>query len=419
MSADDRRPQTLEEVRDVLDDDRTLPPAESRADAYRLVEQTLAHFDYARLRRADKGLVRHYLRVATGLSRAQVTRLLRQHRTTGTVSDRRGAPRRPFPRRYAVVDVELLAHVDALHGTLSARVTRRLLGRAHELFGDHRFARLAGISRGHLYNLRRSPAYLERRATTRAPAPPLPLTGRERWRPRPFPRPGHVRVAAVDAVVAARGSGPLAGLQLLELADEVTGFRLAHAVARLDTPALMPVIPAAHRAFPFPVVGFHPDRGSHPAERRAAGLLQAALAKRDAATLLPPSRAGDPGEAERHVEAVNAFFERALATYLNYHRVVLFSRDRADSGGRPRAVYRDDDIMTPYERLRARPGASAWLSPGRSFPQLDAIAFAASDNEAAREAAAAYGRLFPSGDPRSPAPRTANGRGAGGNVDDG
>ena len=55
----------------------------------------------------------------TGLSRAQLTRLVAQHRATGSIADRRGAPRRPFPRRYTSTDTGLLAELDRLHGTVS------------------------------------------------------------------------------------------------------------------------------------------------------------------------------------------------------------------------------------------------------------------------------------------------------------
>ncbi len=96
---------------------------------------TLQRFDYALCGKADKGLLRRFLCKATGLSRAQVTRLLRQHRTTGAITDRRGAPRRPFARRYTRADVGLLAETDALHGTLSGPATRALRARAWHLSG--------------------------------------------------------------------------------------------------------------------------------------------------------------------------------------------------------------------------------------------------------------------------------------------
>ena len=55
-----------------------------------------------------------FLAKATGLSRAQLTRLVRQFPTTGRIADRRvGAPRRPFERRYTAADIRLLAEADA------------------------------------------------------------------------------------------------------------------------------------------------------------------------------------------------------------------------------------------------------------------------------------------------------------------
>ena len=105
-------------------------------------------FDYALWGTADKGLLRRFLAKAAGLSRAQITRLLQQHRTTGEIADRRGAPRRPFPRRYTNADIGLLAELDVLHGTLSGPTTRKLCARAFHLFGDRRFERLMSSPSG-------------------------------------------------------------------------------------------------------------------------------------------------------------------------------------------------------------------------------------------------------------------------------
>ena len=100
--------------------------------------------------------MRRFVGKVSGLSRAQLTRLIAQHRSTGHIRDRRGPPRRPFPRHYTREDLRLLAQVDALHGTLAGPATRKLCERAYTVFHDPRFERLAGISNGHLYNLRHS-----------------------------------------------------------------------------------------------------------------------------------------------------------------------------------------------------------------------------------------------------------------------
>ena len=58
-------------------------------------------------------------------------------------------------RRYTAADVRLLADVDAAPGQRCGPVTRAVLRRQFELYGDERFERLAGLSNGHLYNLRK------------------------------------------------------------------------------------------------------------------------------------------------------------------------------------------------------------------------------------------------------------------------
>jgi transposase len=64
----------------------------------------------------------------TGLSRAQVTRLIARYRKSGSLQP---APyrRHRFPQRYTRADLELLATVDEAHENLSGPATRRILER--------------------------------------------------------------------------------------------------------------------------------------------------------------------------------------------------------------------------------------------------------------------------------------------------
>lgn len=52
--------------------------------------------------------------------------------------------------------------------------------------------------------------------------------------------------------------------------------------------------------------------------------------------------------------------------------------------------------MTPYEKLESLPAAETYLKPGITFDELDAIALAQSDNQAARCVNAARDALFKS-----------------------
>ena len=383
----ERGPETLDEIREVLDGGRTMDlRILTRSDAYSLIEDTVRRFDYARLGKPDKGILRHFLGTVTGLSRAQVTRLLRQYRVTGGLADHRHAPSRPFPRRYTNTDVELLAEVDALHGTLSGPATRRLCARASQLFGDLRFERLAGISNGHLYNLRRSKTYRGRRRVM-PPSPTCPMALGKRWRPRPFGQPGHLRVVSV-------GQGDLdalSGLYHLELVDEVTKFRFVGSVERLDEPCLAPLLDALMGAFPFTIRGFHSDVGPQRGNREVTALLLSLygdLVRRGFHGTACDDRAG------RAAKRVNGFARRVLSPYLNYHRLCFFPTEQVDASGCIRRRYRDTDVMTPYERFKSLPGAARYLTPGTSFARLDADATAMSDGEAVRSLGEAGIRLF-------------------------
>lgn len=91
----------------------------------------------------------------TGMSRAQVTRLIGQYLENGTVKERK-YHRNRFAIQYQTDDVTLLAAVDEAHETLSGPATQKILYREFYEYGDERYQRLAGISAPHIYNLRKS-----------------------------------------------------------------------------------------------------------------------------------------------------------------------------------------------------------------------------------------------------------------------
>ena len=401
------RLRTLQHVREFLDGSRQIDLSVStRAEAYEFIERTLTRFDYVHQGKAEKGLLRELLRKVTGFSRAQLARLLTQHRTTGQLADRRGAPSRPFPRRYTSSDIGLLAEVDRLHGTLSGPATRRLCARAYACFRDHRFERLAGISNGHLYNLRHSLTYQRRRGNTPVLTRPVQVAIGERRRPTPFGQPGYVRIDSVHQAHL----DDVKGLYHLNLVDEVTQFQFLGSVEHLHAACLEPVLRALLGAFPFTLHGFHSDNGSEYVNRTVAALLESlhiteftkSRARHTNDNALVESKNGTvvrkhlgyghiPG---RYAQRVNHFTQNVLSPYLNYHRPCFFPSEVVDAKGRVRKRYRDADIMTPYEKLKSLPRAADYLNDGTTFEQLDKVAFQQSDNDAARAVEAARTRLF-------------------------
>ena len=120
-----------------------------RDDAYAFVRRTLVRFRDAELDKPAKGLLRRFLGKVTGLSRAQLTRLIGQYRATGRIEDRRRGPARSFEWRYTAADMRQLAEADEILGDLCGAATRRVMQRQFEIFGDPRHERLAGLSNGH------------------------------------------------------------------------------------------------------------------------------------------------------------------------------------------------------------------------------------------------------------------------------
>ena len=152
---------------------------------------------YACLGKADKGMVKRFLEKGTGLSRARITRLLRQHRRTGTLRDhRQKPPARPFPRRYTPRDAALLTEVDEAFGQLSGPATKETLRRMHEVHGDERFKRLAPISNGHIYNVRNSRSCRTSRLTFRQTRSTPVSIGKRRKRYLDAPPSWQARVSA-------------------------------------------------------------------------------------------------------------------------------------------------------------------------------------------------------------------------------
>ena len=398
--------QTLEQIRAFLEGSQPLGfETPQREDAYDFIARTLRRFGYVRLGKTDKGLLKQYLGKVTGLSRAQITRLIEQCRKTGHIRDRRGAPAKPFARHYTREDVLRLAEVDALHGNLSGPATRKLCERAHTVFGDARYERLAGISNGHLYNLRQSKTYQRRRGTVDKTRPVKVNIG-ERRKPRPDGRPGFLRV---DSVHQGDLDGTK-GLYHLNLVDEVTQFQFIGSVERISEHFLLPVLEALIIAFPFVIHGFHADNGSEYINRQVAALLTKlhiqeftkSRARRSNDNALVESKNG--AVVRKHLgyahipghfaQQVNHFTQNVLSPYLNFHRPCFFPVETIDAKGRVRKRYRYEAMMTPYDKLKSLPDAQQYLKPGQTFEQLDAIACAMSDNDAARHLNEARAELF-------------------------
>src|SRR5450631_899920 len=148
---EDGQTLSLEQIRAFLEASREVRfEVHDRRELYEWANQNLRQQDYGRLKREGKGLVRRYVAKMTGLSRAQVARLIRCYQQNGKVI-LRAYRRRRFPQRYTRADIELLAAVDEAHETLSGPATQKILERELYDFHDVRYERLARLSVAQLY----------------------------------------------------------------------------------------------------------------------------------------------------------------------------------------------------------------------------------------------------------------------------
>ena len=277
--------------------------------------------------------------------------------------------------------------MDALHGTLSGTTTRKLCERALTVHGDARFERLAGISNGHLYNLRGHKTYQSVRGAFDKTRPTRINIG-ERRKPFPDGCPGYLRV---DSVHQGDLDG-IKGLYLINAVDEVTQVQVVCAVERISELFLLPVLEAMMDAFPFVIAGFHSDNGSEYINRRAT--LLGSRDRTDQVTLPADQRqrAGEQNASPCATSGLAIFrddsprwwciHDRHTVAYLNFLRPCHFPTEFIDKKGKRRKRYRYEDMMTPYEKLKLLSEAADDLKPSMSFSHLDAIASEYSDNEA-------------------------------------
>lgn len=382
---------SLEEMQAFLEATEGLSlRGQGRKEIYAWLAGLLLRHEYWLLGRKEKGLVKRYAAKVTGLSRAQVTRLIRRRHESGELRER-SYRRRRFPQRYTAQDVELLAAVDEAHETLSGPATRRILEREWQVYGKREFERLAGLSVGHLYNLRKSRAYAAKRVNyTKTKATTVAIG--ERRAPRPEGRPGYIRVDTVH-----QGDGPRGkGVYHINAVDEVTQWQVVSAVETICEEQTKPVLEAMLAQFPFRVVGFHSDNGSEYINGTVNRMLGNLLIEQ---TKSRPRRSNDNGLVESkngsvvrkhigygyiepdHAKGLNGFYREHLNPYLNFHRPCAQVTKTLQENGRIARKY--EQWRTPLEVLAAIKGVDTYLREGVTISHLLSQARSESDTECA------------------------------------
>ena len=399
---DDTDATSLEQIRAFLAGSADVRfSGQRRAEVYAWVERTLVRHEYAGLPREGKGLVRQYVGRMTGLSRAQVTRLIAGYRQSGRVKSV-AYQRTKFATRYTAGDVALLAYVDQAHGNLSGPATRRILEREHGEYGQAAYQRLAKISSAQIYRFRNSAAYRKSNATYQPTRPTVIPIGARR-KPRPQDMPGFLRIDTVHQGDPSGGKG----IYQINAVDEVTQWEIVGAVPQISELWLIPLLETMLVQFPFRIRGFHSDNGSEFINYTVQRLLHKLMIEQ---TKSRAHRSGDNGLVEaknaavirkhigfghigmQHAEAIDQFHREYLNPYLNFHRPCAVPLLLIEPNGKRRRVYRR--WATPFELLQEVPRCEGFLRSGITLAELARFAAQQSDTEAALDMQRAKRRLM-------------------------
>ncbi len=224
--------------------------------------------------------------------------------------------------------------------------------------------------------------------------------------PRPDGQPGFIRI---DSVHQGDQDG-LKGVYHINAVDCVTQWELVATCARLSEAYLLPVLESLLAGFPFKVLGFHADNGGAYINHTVARLLSKLNIE---LTRSRPRRSNDNARAEskngaivrkhlgythipqRFAAQLNAFCSDHLNPSLNFHRPCFFAIEVTQHKGKIQKRYPQDQIMTPFEKLKSLP-TDHHLKSGITLQTLEHTARQMSDNQAAQQLNTARTQLFQS-----------------------
>jgi len=363
----------------------------NRSETYQWIEQTLVKFNYMGLSKAEKGMIKHYIAKITKYSRAQLTRLISHYVTTGYVQET-SYERNAFTKLYSDQDIKLLAQTDELHDFFNGAALKKVLLSMAK--SDKSFKNIAQISVAHIYNLRRSTAY-KRTTKKYDKTKPVQVNIGLRQKPQTNGQPGFIRVDTVH-----QGDSTCdKGVYHINTIGEVTQFEFIGSVEKITEERLIPLLKKLINFYPFKILGFHADNGSEYINKYVVALLNKLLIK---LTKSRPRHSNDNALveskngsiirkwlgygfiAQNFAPDLNKFFFNCFNHYLNFHRPCAFATIITNAKGKSRRIYKHQDYLTPYEKLKSLPKATKYLKKGLTFKQLDKIAYSKTNNQMAK-----------------------------------
>ena len=392
-----------------------LEKESGRKETYKWVEETLVRFSYALEKKKNKKIIKKYIEKMTGYSRAQVTRLITQYIHTGkVVLSSKG--KHSFDKVYQRKDITLLAKTDELHDYPNGAALKKILERMVKVYKMMEYQNIANVSVAQIYNIRHSLTY-ERLTKKYVGTKPTVSNIGQRRKPDPQGKPGYLRVDTVhqgDEEEKTGGNGKgngkyKKGVYHINIVDEVTQFEFVASVEKISERYLLPIIEQLIDSFPFVIIEFHSDNGSEYINHWLSDLLNRTLIK------LTKSRSRKTNDnalveskngsiirkwigysfiEQSHADRINEFYFGVFNEYLNFHRPCAFATNITDQKGKVKKIYKPQDYMTPYDKLKSLPKSEKYLKPGITFKSLDEIALKITDNDMANKVQEERRKLF-------------------------
>jgi hypothetical protein len=363
-----------------------------KKESYRFIRKTVYNVKYSKLSKSDKSLVIKYISKVLGYSTIQSKRLIKKA-SRGILKDPLTTRNKTsFNRKYTDEDIQLLADFDGLANFPNGYALTESFRRMYEEFNDDKFIRLAYISNGHIYNLRKTNIYRKTALKFEHTKPVSQNMIGIREKPDPEGKPGYIRV---DSVHGGEKDGE-PGVYYINLVDEVTQTEIVVCVKGISERFLSEVWEEILVSFPFRIINFHSDNGSEFINWVVARLLNRLHIKQ---TKSRPRHHNDNGLVESkngwivrkhfgyfyvHSECapiINEFLDKYFNRFLNYHRPCAFPTRVQLPNGKIKLVYRKDDYKTPYAKLKEIDPKGKYLQKGLNYAKLDAIANAFTDYE--------------------------------------
>ena len=364
-----------------------------RKERYKWINEILNRFNYLRLKKqADKSQVLKYILRLTGLSKVHLKRLVKKKRDIGTLKLSEAWGRKnTFKVVYGSTDIALLVKVDNAHNRLNGPATKKILISEWHTYHKSEFKNLKNISVSRIYDLRQTRQYISH-STTFTETPTVNRNIGERRKPRPQGKPGYLRVDSVH-------QGDLEGekgVYYINLIDEVLQWELLVCVEGINEKYLKPALETILICFPFVLRGFHSDNGSEYINLAVAAILNrlhiGQTKSRSRKTNDNALVEGKNGSIVRkwfgrnHIPRnfapmINEFCQNYLNTYLNFHRPCGFATIITNRKGKQTKIYKLENYLTPYQKLKTLENWTQYLAPGRAQKELDDIVAACSDTE--------------------------------------